>query len=176
MRSLIVCQLNDRIEAEPAWLHAVARYFVLSSAAFKRFRRNGCLGHGLQAALLARFLMGTSKQILEWPSDDQDDVDRIQMLGQLAYDLTVPLLAHVQTCADMCRHMQTRCSAISLWLCSTDSTEDAVTRDGWCCIRMNDDALVRDAAILEARSLSNFALCQKVQLQLVRSMTDCVGS
>ncbi|CAE7742253.1 Phthiocerol synthesis polyketide synthase type I PpsC [Symbiodinium microadriaticum] len=66
--------------------------------------------------------MGPSKQMLEWPPEDQDETDRIQLLGQLAFDLT-----------------------------------GAIGQDGWCCIHMNDDALVRDAAISEARALSNFA-------------------
>ena len=46
------------------------------------------------------------------------------------------------------------------------ASEGAIGQDGWCCIHMNDDALVRDAAISEARALSNFAPLQTGQFKV----------
>ena len=56
--------------------------------------------------------MGPSKQMLEWPPEDQDETDRIQLLGQLAFDLTARLLVQheqkqgQQWCRDMSSNLR----------------------------------------------------------------------
>ena len=46
----------------------------------------------------------------------------------------------------------------------------AIDQDGWCEIRMADDALVRNAAISEARALPNFAPLQQGRIKHVESV------
>mmetsp|Transcript_68037 Transcript_68037/g.160149 ORF Transcript_68037/g.160149 Transcript_68037/m.160149 type:complete len:1179 (-) Transcript_68037:69-3605(-) len=61
-------------------------------------------------------------KLQEWPPDDQDSIDRVQLLSELAYKLV-----------------------------------GAINEEGWCLVQMNDDSLVRETAISEARGLANYA-------------------